>query len=62
MQLWCKALVYFFVSIQIQIIKSKSFTHLNAVLQLGVLKGQALTYHFNNLKIHQYFKYQNINL
>ena len=27
-----------------------------------MLKGEAITYHFNNLKIHKYFKYQNINL
>lgn len=60
--LWCKALVYFFISIQIQIIGSTSFERLEDYLSLGKLKGEAVTYLFSNLKIHQYFKYQNINL
>lgn len=61
-QLWLKALVYFFISVQIQIIKSKGFEGLSKIMRVGKLKGMALTYHFNNLKVYSYFKHQTINL
>ena len=54
--------MYFFISVQIQIILSPSFNKLDEYLKLGQLKGEAMKFRFNNLKIHRYFKYQKINL
>jgi hypothetical protein len=38
-QLWCKALVYFFIAIQIQIIKSRSFERLKDYVSICNIKG-----------------------
>jgi hypothetical protein len=62
LQLWCKALVYFLISIQIQIITSRGFESLSNFLQIGELQGKAVAYWLNNLKVRQYFGYQNKNL
>ena len=62
MQLWCKALVYFLISVQIQIIESRGFESLTTFLEIGELQGKAVTYWLNNLKVSRYFKYQNKNL
>ena len=60
-QLWCKALVYFLIALQIEIIKSKSFERLNDYVSLCNMKGKAVTYRFNNLKIKKYIKYEDMN-
>ena len=60
-QLWCKALVYFLIALQIEIIKSKSFERLNDYVSLCNMKGRAVTYRFNNLKIKKYIKYEDLN-
>lgn len=61
-RLCCKALIYFFLSIQVQIFQSKSFERIKDVKSVGRMKGEAMTYRFNNKKIKKYLKYQSINL
>lgn len=60
-QLWCKALVYFLIALEIEIIKSKSFERVNDYIQICNMKGQAVTYRFNNIKIKKYISYEDIN-
>ena len=60
-QLWCKALVYFLIALEIEIIKSKSFERVNDFIQICNMKGQAVTYRFNNIKIKKYISYEDIN-
>lgn len=60
-QLWFKALVYFLIALEIEIIKSKSFERVNDYIQICNMKGQAVTYRFNNIKIKKYISYEDIN-
>lgn len=62
MRLCCKAAIFFFLSLQQQIFISRNFERLNEIKRVGYLKGKSMTYRFNNKKIKQYIKYQQINL
>ena len=61
-RLCCKAVIYFILSLQVQILQSKSFERIRDVKNVGRMKGEAMTYRFNNMKIKKYLKYQSINL
>ena len=58
----CKAMIYFLLYLQAQIIDSASFLRIRDTLSIGEQKGKAMTLRFNNQKIKQYLKYQEINL
>jgi len=56
MELFLKALILFFVRLQVRILNSKSFTRLKDIISLGKKKGKAITWRFNNIKIKKYME------
>jgi len=61
MQIIFRAMVFFLVNVQLQIFNSKGFERLQDYKDIGRLRGQAVTFLYNNEKIKKYVKYQEMN-